>query len=117
MIIKTRLVRILTFGFASGICLYPFVLIGKEIELTARLLNHERIHMRQQLEMLLIPFYVFYFFEFLFRILQYRNLSKAYHNISFEREAYANEYYDGYLENRKPYAWVKFMRKKAPNQR
>lgn len=116
MIIKTRLVRILTFGFASGICLYPFVLIGKEIELTDRLLNHEKIHMRQQLEMLIIPFYLIYFLEFLFRNLQYRNFSKAYHNISFEREAYSHEYHNGYLEIRRPYAWFQFIRKKGPKR-
>jgi hypothetical protein len=31
----------------------------------------------------------------------------AYYNISFEREAYSNEYDYEYLENRKKYAWIK----------
>ena len=114
MFIKTRFVRILTFGFANGICLYPFVLIGKEIELTHRLITHEKIHLRQQLETLVLPFYIFYFLEFLFRLLQYRSFSKAYRNISFEREAYYFESHVDYLEIRRPYTWVKFMSRSEP---
>ncbi len=114
MIIKTRLVKILTFGFASGMCLFPFVLIGKEIEITHRLLNHEKIHLRQQLEVLVLPFYFMYFLEYLVRIIQYRNFSKAYRNISFEREAYYYQSHIDYLENRKPYAWRKFITRSEP---
>ena len=109
MIIKTSLVKILSFGFANGICVYPFVLIGKEIELTEQLLNHEKIHLKQQLEMLIIPFYLLYFLEFLIRILQYRNFEKAYRNISFEREAYFYETHTEYLNHRKWFAWTNFL--------
>lgn len=114
MIIKTRFVRIITFGFANGICIYPFVLIRKEVELTHRLLTHEKIHLRQQLETLILPFYVLYFLEFLFRLMQYRNFSKAYRNISFEREAYYFESHIDYLEQRKPYAWLEFIHRAEP---
>jgi hypothetical protein len=114
MIIKTSLVRILSFGFASGICLYPFVLIGKEIEITDRLLNHERIHLQQQLETLIVPFYLLYFFEFFIRILQHRNVGKAYRNISFEKEAYQYESEIEYLDNRKRFAWTEFLGQSSP---
>jgi hypothetical protein len=113
MIIKTSLVKILSFGFANGICLYPFVLIGKEIELTEQLLNHERIHLKQQLETWILPFYLWYFLEFFIRILQYRNFEKAYRNISFEREAYFYESQIGYLANRKRFAWTGFLNQVA----
>jgi hypothetical protein len=109
MIIKTGLVKIISFGFANGICLYPFVLIGKEIEHTEQLLNHERIHLKQQLETLIIPFYLLYFIEFLVRIIQYRNFEKAYRNISFEREAYFYESNTEYLKQRKSFAWTSFL--------
>jgi len=115
MIIRTSLVRILSFGFASGMCLYPFVLIGKEIEITERLVNHEKIHLKQQLETLILPFYLWYFVEFIFRILQYRNFEKAYRNISFEREAYYYESHIEYLNRRKNYAWTRFMGQADPS--
>ena len=54
-------------------------------------INHERIHTAQMKELLFIPFYIFYILEWLIRLLQYRNSFTAYRNISFEREAYANE--------------------------
>jgi len=114
MIIKTSLVRILSLGFASGICLYPFVLIGKEIEITDRLINHERIHLQQQLETLILPFYLWYFLEFFIRILQHRNLEKAYRNISFEKEAYQYESTIEYLDNRKRFAWTEFLGQSNP---
>lgn len=114
MIIRTSLVRILSFGFANGICLYPFVLIGKEIEVTDRLLNHEKIHMKQQLETLILPFYLWYLIEFIIRILQYRNFEKAYRNISFEREAYHYESQIEYLNRRKRYAWTGFLDQDNP---
>ena len=114
MIIKTSLVKILSLGFANGICLYPFVLIRKEVELTDQLLTHEKIHLKQQLETLIIPFYLLYFVEFLVRILQYGNFEKAYHNISFEREAYFYESHTDYLNYRKRFAWTGFLGQAVP---
>ena len=51
--------------------------------------KHEKIHIAQQKEMLVIPFYLWYFIEWLVRLFKKGN---AYQNISFEREAYVNEY-------------------------
>ena len=34
----------------------------------------------------------------------------AYRNISFEREAYANEADENYLQHRKHYAWIHYLR-------
>jgi hypothetical protein len=114
MIIKTGLVKILSFGFANGMCLYPFVLIGKETEVTEQLLTHEKIHLKQQLETLVLPFYLWYFLEFIFRFLQYGNFEKAYRNISFEREAYYFESHQEYLDSRKKYAWTGFLIQENP---
>lgn len=55
------------------------------------LINHEKIHLKQQIEMLVLPFFLWYVIEYVIRFIQYKNLHLAYKNISFEREAYENE--------------------------
>lgn len=71
--------------------------------------NHERIHNAQQRELLFVPFYIIYFIEWLVRLLQYRDFNKAYLNISFEREAYANGRDLDYLGGRRHYAWLRYL--------
>jgi hypothetical protein len=82
----------------------------KEDKLNRFLLNHERIHIRQQLEMLVFPFFIWYFLEFFIRLILYRNWKKAYYNISFEKEAYLNDNNADYLVNRKLYDFFKFLK-------
>lgn len=95
----------------TGIAIFPFVFLkAKALKLNSVLINHEKIHLRQQLELLVIPFYVFYMIEFLFRLIQYKNWQKAYRNISFEREAYFNECDLEYLSNRKLWSFLKYLR-------
>ena len=72
-------------------------------------MNHERIHIKQQLELFVVFFFLFYLLEYLFRLLQYRNLRKAYHNISFEKEAYANEGDLDYIQKRTFWAFLKYL--------
>lgn len=74
-------------------------------------INHERIHTRQQQELLFIPFYLIYILEWIFRLFQYRNHHEAYMNISFEREAYKHGHNLNYLQDRKLFAWTKFLNK------
>ncbi len=84
-----------------GMTLFPFVLVKYEFDkANETFLNHEKIHLRQQIEMLILPFYIWYFFEFLIRLIQYKNKDLAYRNISFEREAYTKETDLNYLRNR-----------------
>jgi hypothetical protein len=84
-----------------GLTVFPFVLVKyAEDKLNPVFVNHERIHLRQQLELLIVPFFVLYFSEFLVRIIQYKNFDLAYRNISFEREAYASETNFDYLKKR-----------------
>lgn len=73
--------------------------------------NHERIHTRQMLEMLVIPFYLSYVIEWLIRYIQYRDRLVAYENISFEREAYTNMYNETYLMKRKLFAFIHYYKK------
>ena len=68
-------------------------------------LNHEKIHTAQIKEMLGIIFYIWYLIEWLIRLPK----GNAYRNISFEREAYANDKDPNYLNTRKVFAFLKYM--------
>lgn len=72
-------------------------------------INHETIHTEQMKELLYIGFYIWYFFEWLIRLLL--EPSSAYRSISFEREAYANENNLHYLHDRKRFNWIQYLRK------
>ena len=96
-------------GF-SGLTIFPFVIVSAKVDLSDKvLMNHERVHLRQQLELAILPFFIWYFFEFLLRLIQFRNRRKAYRNISFEREAYANEGNFEYLQKRKFWCFLKYL--------
>ena len=96
-------------GF-RGLTFYPFVFLAdKDDKLNEVFINHEKIHIRQQLELLIVPFYLWYFTEYLFRLLQFRNRKKAYYAISFEREAYANEKDLAYLKSRPFWGFMRYI--------
>lgn len=94
----------------TAIALWPFILL-RDSSLKSNLvfLNHERIHLRQQLEMLLVIFYIWYGVEFLIRLFQYKNSHLAYRNISFEREAYKNERDLHYLKQRSFWSFINYL--------
>lgn len=84
-----------------GLTIFPFVVVRSKNDLQDKvLLNHEKIHIRQQLELLIVPFFVWYFMEFLIRLAILRNGKEAYRTISFEREAYKNDTDEHYISNR-----------------
>lgn len=87
-------------GF-RGITLFPFIIVS-EHDLTKNpvMINHEKIHIRQQVEMLILPFFIWYGFEFLIKYFKHKDKNFAYKNISFEREAYINEKDLNYLKKR-----------------
>jgi len=96
-------------GF-RGLTFFPFVfLTNKDDKLNAVFVNHEKIHIRQQIEFLILPFYIWYLLEYLFRLVQYQDKKKAYFNISFEREAYRNEKDLGYLKSRSFWKFLKYL--------
>lgn len=93
-----------------GLTVFPFVIIKYRFDSENQtLINHERIHIRQQLELFILPFFLWYFIEYAVRLLQYRNTNLAYKNISFEREAYANEKHFDYLKNRILFSFLKYV--------
>jgi hypothetical protein len=93
-----------------GISFFPFVIIASKKEKINKIfINHEKIHLRQQIEFLILPFYIFYSLEFLLRLIQYKDKQLAYFNISFEREAYANEKDLNYLKKRPFWNFIKYF--------
>lgn len=101
--------RILAKHF-DGAVLWPFVVIKrKELKADPVFMNHERIHLRQQVELLILLFFIWYFTEYFIRFIKYRDSYKAYNKISFEREAYVNEGNLGYLRKRRMWSFLKYL--------
>jgi len=92
-------------GYRS-IALYPFIFLkDKRQKEDLILLNHERIHITQQKELLVLFFYLWYAIEFLIRLMIHKNWRIAYRYISFELEAYANESNLRYVKKRPRWAF------------
>ncbi|MET4081059.1 hypothetical protein ABIB40_001004 [Pedobacter sp. UYP30] len=92
---------------AFGMALFPFILLkSADYKKDTILLNHEKIHLRQQLELLVLPFYVCYLANYLINRLKYKNHYEAYRNIIFEKEAFDNERNLGYLKKRSWFSWA-----------
>ncbi|MFN8309524.1 MAG: hypothetical protein U0T73_06125 [Chitinophagales bacterium] len=93
----------------AAMALFPFILVReKHFKEDLILVNHERIHLRQQLELLLLFFYIAYVLHYLFNLVKYRNHHRAYREIIFEREAYTEEGDLSYLKRRQFWAWRKY---------
>ena len=109
MIIVSRfIVNKLTGSFATAIALWPFVFVREQMHLDDPvLINHEKIHLRQQLELLVLFFYLWYGIEYLVYRIQGMSAKSAYRNIRFEKEAYQYESHPDYLKTRKWYAYVR----------
>ncbi|EKF55815.1 hypothetical protein I215_04665 [Galbibacter marinus] len=94
----------------DGLTLWPLIILKEnKLKFDAVLINHERIHLRQQLELLIVLFYLWYLMEWFIGLLRYRNSVKAYRNISFEKEAYAYESDLNYLDKRPFFSFLKYL--------
>ena len=99
--------KIIPFKGFAAINLFGVLFVRKGVNITDRLIQHEKIHTLQMKELLYVFFYIAYVLEWLVKLLFYGK--KAYRNISFEREAYANEEALGYLNNRPLFAFLKHI--------
>jgi uncharacterized ion transporter superfamily protein YfcC len=96
-------------GF-GGLTVFPFIVFRrKEQASDAVYVNHEKIHIRQQMELLVLPFFVWYFLEYAVRLIRHRDKNTAYKNTSFEREAYENEKSPDYLKSRPFWNFLKYL--------
>lgn len=102
---------------------WPFIFIKGAPGINT--INHEKIHFRQQGELLLIFFYLLYFIFWIKELIhcsidkdrgqiedpRYKKrtlIHRAEHSIIFEREAYQMDEDEQYLSRRKFLAWVNF---------
>ena len=108
---------------------WPFIFIRKEnaYQYDGVADNHENIHGRQQVEMLIVGaalavglwfvigwwslfalpiFFWWYLIEYMLRSIF--GTGDSYRKISFEAEAFANERDMEYLKHRKAFAWIKY---------
>ncbi len=83
----------------AAIAIYPFIFARTTTKLTKELINHEKIHLRQQVELLIIPFYINYLYQY---------YTKGYMQVNFEKEAYANDHNLEYLKTRRLFSFLKF---------
>ena len=101
-------------GFRA-INLFGILFVRGNAEISERTIRHETIHTKQMQEMLYVFFYLWYCIEYVYRVFWYAwkvnkpKAKSAYHAISFEREAYANEHDTEYLKNRKSWNWTKYL--------
>lgn len=92
-----------------AITLAPFgIFIKEKYFYDLKIINHEKIHWIQQLEMLIIFFYVWYIIEWIIRL--FINGKLSYIKISLEREAYEKEDDINYISIRKHFAWLKYFK-------
>ncbi len=90
----------------SAITLFPFIISRDEMsDITIR---HECIHIEQQRELWVIPFYLLYGFYWLKGKAAGMSNDDAYFNIPFEKEAYVKMYDKNYLETRAQHAWKNY---------
>ncbi len=97
----------LPFDGYKAMTVWPFIFVRSGCTFSDTDMNHEEIHGRQQLEMLVLPFFLWYVLEWVVRL--FANAGNAYRSISFEREAYANEHDRQYLSKRKTWSFVKYL--------
>lgn len=92
----------------DAITLFPFIFSREDIRRHELTLIHEMVHFYQQIECLIIFFYLIYAFEFLyFRFWKKQSALNAYYSIRFEEEAYNAMFDKDYLSKRKWFAWTK----------
>ena len=89
-----------------AVTFFPFIICRNKND--AVIINHESIHIRQQLELLIIPFFIIYILNWIYNIIIYKgDGKKAYFELFFEKEAYLYEYDLGYLNKRKSWSYFR----------
>lgn len=111
----------------AGITLWPFVFIAEEkptqVELEKdpllagameRMGNHERIHIAQATELLVVPFYALWLSDFCCGLIRHKGDAKeAYRHIRLEQEAFDHEHDMAYLQRRQLFAWRNYPKREV----
>lgn len=106
-----------------GLTIFPFIFVSKKHwnhpkyrdqngRLQKVLINHETIHFKQQIETLVLPFFILYIGHYIWNIFtKYGfDFNKCYRNVVFEKEAYDKERDFKYPEYRHPWGFWKYFR-------
>jgi hypothetical protein len=110
MIIKNSIVpKILSIVISAyAITIWPFIFIRDEGDYTT--IIHEKIHLRQQVELGIVGFYLLYAGFWLYFFFQTRDRYSAYYLNPFEKEAFGEQGRgEKYLKNRPFYAWLNYL--------
>jgi hypothetical protein len=94
----------------TGFSFFIFIWISKLEKNQQRLILHEKIHFRQQLELLFIFHWLMYGTFYLISRLKGQRHYIAYRFNPFEIEAYQHDSDEHYLSRRKPFAWIRSIR-------
>lgn len=90
---------------AIAITVFPFIIVRSKEELFPWLVMHERIHMRQQLELLFVGALMLFIIETLYaRFVLHLSPYENYLYFSLEQEAYRNHHNPEYLKHRKQFS-------------
>ena len=90
-----------------AITLYPFIISRGEMSETT--INHEKIHLAQQRELWILPFYLLYIWYWIKEKMTGRTHHDSYMGIPFEIEAYKHQEDMSYLNNRPKNAWKNYI--------
>ena len=109
--IVRKLGRLVSLGDrAMAITFYPFLFVRTDTRQNQELIRHETIHIRQQLELLLVGSWILYIFEYIYaRYIKKLDKRQSYYFTSLEQEAHRNAMNENYLQQRKPYAVLKYI--------
>lgn len=115
-IYSASLTKILALGLpARAVAPFPFCIVFRDNEQEKMdwIVRHEKIHFRQQLELLWIGQIVFSVIEKLYvRLFLSKTKMEAYKLCSFEQEAYLNQDNPEYLKKRPTYRSFYYLRHK-----
>ena len=92
----------------NALSIGPFVWCRGEISDTTR--QHETIHFWQQIEMLFVLQWLLYGIFYVIGRFTHGNWKMAYYCNPFEVEAYEHQEDKNYLQNRKWWSWVRYIR-------
>lgn len=89
----------------TAVTLFFWIFIRPEYADNSVIIRHEKIHVEQYKETLLLGFFLFYFYDFVKNMIKERSWSVSYRNIRLEKEAYQYQNSEGYIKRRKKFSW------------
>ena len=88
-----------------AITIFPFIFYNG-MKLDESEMRHEMVHLRQQIALVILPFYLLYLLFWLSNLVRYRDKDLAYRNIPFERSAYCLENQQSVTPLRQSFHWL-----------